>query len=234
MAQTLSGPLSGDDPLLKSSLFAGLSGEELGEIGRVVSRRRYAKNEVVLREEDTGRYMYFVCSGSVKVVQVSLSGREQIMAIHRRGDSFGEMALLDGKTLPARVVAMEESTVCLLSKQDFDRRLLTNPQAARTIIMTLCERLREAWLRLNALSFADAEQRVRTVLLILGARSDFNCETGTLIDLRLTHEAIAGYASVSRETVSRLLSRLAKEGEIEISHTGILLKPIFFKKTSLL
>jgi CRP/FNR family transcriptional regulator len=145
------------------------------------------------------------------------------------------MALLDGKTLPASVVAMEESTVGLLSRHDFKRHLLQNSNSQSAIIMMLCERLREAWLRLRVVSFADAEHRVRAVFQLLCMQDGIPCEEGTLIDLRITHQDIANYASVSRETVSRIMSRLMKDGEIEMTGSRqTLLKPIFFEKTSIL
>ncbi len=224
-----------DEVLSKIPLFDSLSEEELDEIQRIILRKHFSKNEVVLHEEQTRDYMYVVFSGSVRVVQVSLNGKEQILAIHKGGDFFGEMALLDGKTLPANVIAMEECTVGLLSKHDFGRCLLSKAKVRDAIIMMLCQRLREAWLRLRVLGFADAEHRVREVLRLLGMEDGLPCQTGTLINLRLTHLDIANYASVSRETASRLLSRFSNDGEIEINGTKqMILKPIFLKNTPIL
>ena len=54
---------------------------------------------------------------------------------------------------------------------------------------------------------------------------------GALLALKLTHKEIADYASVSRETVTRLLGKFVKEGEIEVlADRHILLKPAFSKK----
>jgi CRP-like cAMP-binding protein len=224
-----------DELLRKISLFACLSEDELAEIVKAVVSKRYSKNDVVLHENDTKNFMYFVYAGSLRVVRVTHSGKEQILAIHRAGDFFGEMALLDGKTLPASVVAMEDSTVGLLSRHDFKRHLLHNSNSQPAIIIMLCERLREAWLRLKVISFADAEHRVRAVLQLLCMQDGFPCEEGTLINLRITHQDIANYASVSRETVSRIMSRLTREGEIEITGSRqTLLKPVFFEKTMIL
>ena len=58
--------------------------------------------------------MYIIVSGKVRVVQLSSEGKERILAIHKRGDYFGELALFDGKTAPATVIAMEESEIGLL------------------------------------------------------------------------------------------------------------------------
>lgn len=218
--------------ILKSIPFFPLSDEEISDLNHIFVVKHFLKNEVILMEEDTQRYMYIIYSGKVKVVHVSYDGREQILAIHGKGDFFGELALLDGKTSPATVIAMEDTDVGLLSKQDFERHLLKNEKVLREITSLLCARLREAWLRLKVLSFADAEQRLRAVLKLVSMNNGVKDQRGTILTIRLTHKDIAAYASVSRETVTRILDRFSHEGEIEfMDHKYILLKPLFFEKT---
>jgi CRP/FNR family transcriptional regulator len=215
------------------SFLSCLSDSEIKEIERIVIKKQFSKNDIILLEEDTSNYMYFIYSGKVKAVQISEEGKEQILAIHGKGESFGEMSLLDGETSPATVIAMEDSRIGLISKDDFERHLLSNRMVLKGIISMLCSRLREAWLRLKVLSFADSEHRVRTVLTLLGRQSGVKDERGTIISMKLTHKDIAAYASVSRETVTRLLDRLQKDGEIEIvGKKNILLKQSFTEKTS--
>ena len=216
-------------------LFAHLTNEELSELGRIVVKKHFSKEEIILLEEDTSNYMYFIYSGKVKVVQISEDGREQILAIHKKGESFGEMSLLDGKTSPATVIAMEDADVGLISKNDFERHLLGNIKALKQIISMLSSRLREAWMRLKILSFADSEHRVRAVLKLLGEQNGIKDLKGTIISLKLTHKDIAAYASVSRETVTRIIDRLLKDGEIEIlDDKNILLKSSFTEKISIM
>jgi CRP/FNR family transcriptional regulator len=51
----------------------------------------------------------------------------------------------------------------------------------------------------------------------------------------MTHQDIADYASISRETVTRIIDRLSKDQEVEVlSNKNILLKPPFFKNTAIL
>ena len=113
------GKFNPNDFIKSVSLFACLSDEELSELERIIIKKRFSKNEMILLEEDTSNYMYFIYSGKVKAVQISEDGREQILAIHKKGESFGEMSLLDGKTSPATVIAMEDADVGLISKNDF-------------------------------------------------------------------------------------------------------------------
>lgn len=211
-------------------IFESLSDEQVGSLGKIVEEKKYQKNNVILWEEDTQHYMYIVASGRVKVVQTSEDGKEHILAIHKRGDFFGEMALLDGKTSPATVIAMEDAKVQLIARDNFERFLLTNDKVKTQIISMLCSRLRESWLMLKVMSFSDAEHRITAVLEQLGKLNGVKDERGIIITLKLMHKDIADYANVSRETVTRLLNRFAREGKIEIlEDKHILLKDSFNK-----
>ncbi len=215
--------------------FEFLHNKELSELKKYLIEKHFSKDRVILLEEDTPNYMYFIYSGRIKAVQYSEQGKEQILAIHKEGEFFGEMSLLDKKTSPATVIAMEDSFVGLISKKDFEKYLLHNEKVQRHIISLLCSRLREAWLRIKVLSFADAEHRVRAVLKLLGEQNGIKDQRGTIITLKLTHKDIAGYASVSRETVTRFLDSFLKKGEIEIlEKKSILLKPTFTEKMLML
>jgi len=223
-----------DNPL-KNTFLAGISDKELSEIEKIIAKKRFTKDSIILSEEDTSNYMYIIYSGRVKAVQFSEDGKEQILAIHRKGESFGEMSLLDGKTSPATVVAMEDATIGLISKDNFEKHFMTNIKIMKQMIGILCLRLREAWFRLKVLSFADAEQRVRAVLKLLSEQSGIKDMRGTIIPLRLTHKDIAGYASVSRETVTRFFDKFLKDGEIEVlKNKNILIKPTFLEKIQVL
>jgi len=205
------------------------------DLRQIIREKHFEKNQVILLEDQTSRYMYIVYSGKVKAVQTSSSGKEKILAIHERGSYFGEMALLDGKTSPATVIAMEDTAVGLIGKEDFEERLLKNERAKREVISLLCARLREAWLMLKVFSFADAEQRIRAILNQISSHYGVKIEQGTIIRMNLTHQDIADCACVSRETASRILHRFSEAGEIEnFGYKSVLLKPVFFEKMQIL
>jgi len=224
------------DYLLKRiPIFACLTDEECSELRQKIEIRRCDKNEVILLEEQTSNFMYIVYSGKVKAVKIVQDGKENILAIHEKGDFFGEMALLDGKTSPATVIAMEAADIGLIRKSDFEKYIFEHPVVLKAIIALLCSRLRGAWSMLKVFTSADAEQQVRAMLSQIGSHYGEEGREGVLIQTRLTDQDIADYASVSRETVTRLLDKFRKAGEIEIlGQEAILLKPGFFEKIQFL
>lgn len=212
------GPTRKRNDLILHSIpfFSTLSDDELRELESHIKRRQISRNEVVLFEEDTANYMYIVYSGKVRVVKINVDGREQILAIHRRRDFFGEMSLLDGKTSPATVIAMEDSEIGLLEKEDFDRFIQKNDNMRRHIIEMLCSQLREAWMMIRIMSFDNAEKRIMAVLDRLQELYGVGDDRGRIINVKLTHQQIASYASVTRETVTRVLNQLKGEELIRI------------------
>jgi len=218
----------------KIPFLSCLSEDELADLRKDVIEKRFKKKQIILHEEDTLNYLYFVYSGKVKVVQLSSEGQERIVAIRKRGEFFGEMAILDGMTEPATVVAMEETSVGFISAGDFERHLLQNTKVLRGIISYLCQGLRDAWQRLKVSGFAGAEQRIRVALKNAGDQFGVKDQRGTIVNLRLRHKDIAELADTARETVSRSLKRFVQSEEIEILENNyILLKPSFFKMIDL-
>jgi CRP/FNR family transcriptional regulator len=204
-------------------LFATLSDSEFRSLEHIFHVRTYQKNQVVFLEEEAGNYMYIVLSGKVKVTKSTPSGKETILAIHRQGDFFGEMALLDGKTSPATVTAMEDCRIVSISAIDFHRYLMTNDKVIKQIIQVLCSRLRYVWAQIQALNYSTAEARIRGGILQLSRKHGVSDARGIIIDLKITHQELAEMVGTSRETVTRTLARLQKKGIILMEGRRIIL-----------
>ena len=212
-----------------------LSSEERKDIYMHVILKECHKNDILLYEEEHAHYMYLLLSGQVKVIQLNEEGKEHILAIHKKGHYFGEMSFIDGKTSPATVVAQEKTRVGLISREVFVNHILTKPKCVDVIIKLLCERLREAWLKISNTDFLNAEQRLWNVFKDLSEKFGKQDSQGVMIDLEITHQDIAGLCSTSRETVTRFLNNARKNGYIEIrANKKFLLKNDCLKKIHLM
>ena len=212
-------------------LFSELSDEEIEHIESIIIKKNFEKDQIVLFEEDTGNYMYIVYSGMVRVVKQSMEGREQIITIHKKCDFFGEMSLLDGKTAPATVIAQDDAIIGLLSKEDFEKHILSNEIICKKIIDLLCTHLRDSWAMIKILGFDSAEQRIMAVLERMHELYGVVDDRGGIINIKLTHQQIANYASVTRETATRALHRLEKDAFIQVLEgRTILLTKLFYEK----
>ncbi|WP_372682098.1 SLC26A/SulP transporter family protein [Desulfosarcina sp.] len=128
-------------------IFLGFSPDEINQIQTLLTKNRFQKGELVIREGDTDRDLYILTRGSVSVkIMLPLSQGEKRLFTFSAGVVVGEMALLDGKPRSANVQADEDSEVLCLSRANFDKLLADQPQVAakllKNIAMVLSHRLR--------------------------------------------------------------------------------------------
>jgi CRP/FNR family transcriptional regulator, cyclic AMP receptor protein len=206
-------------------LFSTLTEDEFNQLSHIFVTRAYRKNQIIFLEEETGNYMYLVLSGKVKVSKAGANDKETILAIHRTGDFFGEMSLLDGKTSPATVSAMEDAKIISVSGDDFRKYLLHNEKVMLQIIQVLCARLRAVW-KTQSQSSGTVDERIRMAISDLAKKHGIRDAHGTIIDLKITHQDLAEMVGTSRETVTRVLAHLREQGIIEVnSRRMTVLKP---------
>ncbi len=203
------------DMIRRVPLFSTLSDAEFSQLEHIFVLRSYRKGQIIFLEEETGSYMYLVLAGKVKVSKAGTGGKETILAIHRTGDFFGDMSLLDGKTSPATVSAMEDSKIISLSGADFHKYLMHNEKVLLQIINVLCARLRQVW-QTQSVSSSTADARIRMGIYQLAKKHGIRDARGTIIDLKITHQELAEMVATSRETVTRTLARLRKQGILAI------------------
>ena len=210
------------DLIRRVPLFSTLSDSEFNNLQSVFLIRSFRRNQVIFMEEDTGKYMYIVLSGKLKVTKTTPGGKETVLAIHQPGDFFGEMTLLDGKTAPATVSAMEDCRIATISGSDFRKYLMRNEKVVGQIIQVLCSRLRQVWAQVQSLSYSTADARIRGTLLQLSRKHGVPDARGIIIDLKITHQELAGMVGTSRETVTRTLARLQRSHAVQIDGRRII------------
>jgi len=216
---------------LKSiELFSSLTDDELREITGSIVIKKFGKGQTILYEEDTNEYMYIIFEGEVKAIQTTEEGKEIILAMHGSGDFFGEISLLDGKTIPARVLATKDSITAIISKKGF-YSLLGHNKVAIKMSQILCSRLRESWAKVQMLNFNNASQRVKMLLIMLSDKYGIKSDEGIILEIKLTHQDLAEMSGMTRETVTRVIDKLQKSGEIEVLKNKVIrLTPDFCRE----
>jgi CRP/FNR family transcriptional regulator, cyclic AMP receptor protein len=205
--------------LQKVPLFSQLSPADLQRVLEVARERTYPKNSVILFEDDPGDALYVVKQGQVKVVLIGEDGREVILSVLGEGDFFGEMALIDDEPRSAHVIAMGDSTLLVLRREDFQGLLMQTPGIALAMLRELTRRLRRVDEKVGSLVLLDVNGRVARLLLDLSDEAG-----GERITRRLTHHTIAQMIGSSRETVSRTMRELVDKGYIEVSRRDIVIR----------
>ncbi len=214
---------TGEDtaPLLASvDVFADLEERELAEIASVAVPRSFERGEILFREGDVGDTCYVVRSGAVIIRRdhAGDSGRSLTLAEFRTGAFFGELAMFGGETRSATAETLEDTTVVALLSSDIQRVMRTSPQIAFKMCAGLADRLRDANERLLQQSFQTVSGRVAGTLLgqVVARQKEGDQEEAGDIVVRATQAEIAQLAGTSRESASRFLASLEREGVVRL------------------
>ncbi len=202
--------------LLQSvSLFWDLTEEELGYISEKMVSKNYDAGQIILLEASEGEQCFFVTEGSVKITRLSKKGREAILAILSDGDFFGEMSLLDGEFRSANVVALDDTEVLTLNRNDFLLVLKKYPQIAIRLLKEMAHRLRKSDRQIASLSLSDAEKRIAMCILRIADEKGVIKKGQVSIPKIPIQQDIANMSGTSRETVSRAFKLFVKEGFVQ-------------------
>lgn len=215
------------DLLQRVSLFTNVDREELERISSLLTARDCAKESHIVSQDEPGDALFIIAKGRVKVVLYGDNGREVILTILKVGEFFGEMALLDDLPRSANVIASEDATVLILTREQFAEHIKKSPKTALNVMAELSKRLRRADEIIGNLSLLDVYGRVAHIMIDLAKKDGEEVEEGILIRERPTQQDIASMIGTSRETVSRVLSEFQKRGFVEMRGREILLSRKF-------
>jgi CRP-like cAMP-binding protein len=116
--------------------------------------RRYQAGEVILRENDMGETAYIIERGRVEIAK-ALHGQNIHLAFVGVGGIFGEMSIIDDKPRSATVIAIEDTVVREIHRDELFHSLQTSPDMALNLLRQLFERLREGHVTILQYHFSD-------------------------------------------------------------------------------
>jgi CRP-like cAMP-binding protein len=216
--------------LLRSvPIFSELTEADFSSLAKVANRRRYPKDSVVFFENEQGDFFFMILEGRIKVTILGDDGREVILSLLGSGDFFGEMALLDNEPRSATAIAVEDTELLSLHRNDFQAVLSDNRSITVGLIKVLTARLRRANHQISTLALLDVYGRVARVIVDMAREEGRRLKDGRIAFRRATHQEIANRIGTTRETVTRMLKDLERQGMIHIEGREIIVQPDFEK-----
>jgi CRP-like cAMP-binding protein len=187
----------------RTRLFRGLPSTTLDRIAGLAIRRTYAKGERIFAQADPGDGLYGLVTGRVRISASSADGKELFLNIMEPGDTFGEIALLDGRPRTASASATAASDVVVIPRDAFMGLLRREPELVSHVIELLCERVR--WLSglTEDSALLPVPARLARRLLTLGKMHGQNTTKG--VRLSISQEEMARFAGLSRQIVNQYL-----------------------------
>jgi CRP/FNR family transcriptional regulator len=195
------------DLLASVAYFANLSPRTLETLAAIAIERAYPAGATIFWEGEVAAGLYIVEDGCVKICRHSIEGREYILHLVYRGDTFNDVAAMDGGGNPATAVALTDTVLWMLPRRELIRATEQHPELAWALIESMARRARYLVSKVEDLAARSVKGRLARLLLEQAVHS----ETDALPRL-LTQEEMANQLGTVREMVGRALRSLADDG----------------------
>ncbi len=207
--------------LRKVDLFSESSELDLRELAGISRNKSFPKGVRIFEQGDAGDEFFIITRGRLRISVLSDEGQELTLAYLQPFDFFGELALLDDHPRSAGAEVVEDAELCSIHKDHFRKLLIEKPAIAVPILRCLARRTRAMISDLVSSTFMSVYQRVAAKLLTLARRLDAQTEDIAIIDQHLTHQELAGLVGTTRETVTKILNDMKRQGLIEFDRHQI-------------
>ncbi|MDO5736927.1 MAG: Crp/Fnr family transcriptional regulator [Propionibacteriaceae bacterium] len=194
-------------------MFAGME-EHLRDIDARMVARGWAGGDYLYLEGDRADALHILAAGRVKVHRTNPEGGETVLDILGPGDLFGGVDSLGVPTHPESVVALETTCTLRITGADFRQLLTDYPEVALRAFTEVSAQLRDSRGAFHAAT-GTVSQRVAHALLRLAAKFGEPREGGLLIQTPLSRADLAAMTASTTESVSRVMSGLARSGVIQ-------------------
>jgi CRP/FNR family cyclic AMP-dependent transcriptional regulator len=207
------------DYLSAIEVFQDLTRTEMEEMDRATTMNTCREGKLFYIPGDTGEVLFLLKKGRVQLYRLSPEGKKLIVATLGPGAIFGEMSLVGQGMHNTFAEATEECLLCVMSRADVERLILSKPKVALRFIEAIGRRLTTAEARLAEMTFKSIPSRLASLLLRLAE------DSGPVID-GYTHQDLGEMLGTYRETTTQTLNEFKSAGMIEIGRKRIEIKDV--------
>ncbi len=201
--------------LLETDFFQGMTPDDLVEVERMTTMTTCRRGRVFFTPGETGEVLFILKRGKVQLYRVAPDGKKLILATLGPGTVFGEMALVGQRMYGSFAEAVEDCTLCVMSRTDVERFVTTKPRFALRLLELVGRRLMDTEDRLERVAFRSVPARLAAAILDLSGG-------GTRLS-GVSHQDLADFVGTYRETATRVLNEFRAAGLIELARTTIVI-----------
>lgn len=209
----------------KIEVFKNLPKHSVHIIDKRIHKKSYKKGERIISEYEKAQGVFFVHSGIVKLTKEDENGNEMIVCIKKKGEIFAEACLFNhsDKLYPATARMVQEGEIYFLTTVDLENELIRSPEMAVQIIHYMSEQLRDMTSILRDIALLDVYTKTIRTLERLAEKFGANHCNRMYIEIPLTVQEFASLVGTSRESISRVFSKLKKDGIIDVQNKKIVI-----------
>jgi CRP-like cAMP-binding protein len=210
---------AGASEAIATPQYLGL--EDFERAGVRVAERHFSAKDLIFAPGDPDGQLYFLLEGTVRLYKIYGEYKEATVALLKDGGVFGELSLEEGRWQSVFAETVTDTRVAVVRKPILNEVIRRRPEFAMRLFFSFSERLRQSDEMIESLLDREVSARLATLLLHLGDRFGETNGSGTVLNVRLTHQDLANMIVSTREAVSKVMSEFQRDGVIETRNRRI-------------
>ncbi|HIZ52540.1 Crp/Fnr family transcriptional regulator [Enterococcus eurekensis] len=196
-------------------LFNHLDLENQRLINQVAVHKTFEKGEQIM-VPGGAESLAIVARGAMKVYQLSINGKEQLLRVVEPGGYEGENTIFGAINENLFVEALQKSEICIINKQDFQKLLVSFPQLSLKLLSLTASKITSLEQQSQFLMMERIEERLATYLIDL-----YKVTNNKQLTLPMKKKELAAFLGTTPETLSRKLKFLSDEGYLKMYRNQI-------------
>ncbi len=211
----------GDCRLNAICLPISLHVDDIDKLDDIIQRGRpLQKGEYLYRSNEPFQSVYAVRSGTIKAVNITNDGQEQVTGFYLPGEVLGMDGIAQNHYTNS-AIALETAAVCEIPFSRLEDLSLQLPTLQRHFFQLMSKEITSDQQLITLLSKNSADERIASLLLSISTRNHNRNLSATDFRLPMSRADIGNYLGLTIETVSRVLSRFQKSNLLEVDKKEI-------------
>ncbi len=206
-------------------IFEGIPLDVVTSVFETATFKSYKKDEFLFDEGSFPKHLICIISGKIKVFQLGVDGKEQIVHMIKSGDIMGHRAICAEDSFSCSAVAIDDTKVVLIPKSVFLELMNSNPKLGLRIAQLLANELKDAETKITHMAQDSVKLRLAFTLMELIKNYGFKNDQKTL-NINMTREDLSALVGTTRESITRVLHDFDQDNIIELKGRQIIIPSV--------
>jgi DNA-binding response OmpR family regulator len=181
----------------------------------------YKKKQLIYTEGNHPVRVFYIQKGKVKTFKTSDDGKGLTVGLYKEGDYVGYTAILEGTVYKESAEAIEDTTLAIIGREEFEKLLQSNKNVTHQFIQLLAQSVTDREKQLVGIAYNSLRKRVAEALILL--QKKYTQDDAGKFSIHISREDLAHIAGTATESIIRTLSDFKSEKLIDIKEGAIII-----------